>query len=376
MHISETKVLLIEPYFGGSHEQFLEGIMKYVQGDYTLLQLPARKWKMRMQLAAPWFVQKIKEMDEADRFFDIILMSTFMDVAVFRALAAQVRGWNPNTRYFTYFHENQFAYPTVLSKATTHQFAAINFTTALASDSLAFNSNFNRESFLKGCRSYIGKAADIQLSNELHEVERKSLVLYPGIDFEALDMIAKPAEKPDKPLIIWNHRWEHDKNPDEFFQILYRLDGEAIPFRLAVLGQSFRDRPAVFAEARKRLGHVIEHFEFVASKNEYYQILKQGSFVISTSLHEFFGISILEGVRAGCFPLVPDRLSYPELFDKRFRYNEGTLYQVLKDHLARKSTLDRDEYVDMTEKYSWNFQGPRYRQWLKNQEVDKKRLFR
>ena len=103
MHMSETKVLLIEPYFGGSHKQFLEGLVKYVQADYTLLQLPARKWKMRMQLAAPWFVQKIKEMAQRDRFFDIVLMSTFMDVAVFRALAAQVRGWNPDTRYFPIF---------------------------------------------------------------------------------------------------------------------------------------------------------------------------------------------------------------------------------------------------------------------------------
>lgn len=373
--MTETKVLLIEPYFGGSHKQFLEGLMKYVPADYALLHLPARKWKMRMQLAAPWFVQKINKMAEENRCFDIVLMSTFMDVAVFRALAVQIRGWNPNTRYYTYFHENQFAYPTVLSKATTHQFASINFTTALASDSVAFNSNFNRESFLQQCRNYIGKAADMQLFKELDSIAGKSLVLYPGIDFHALDMIEKPDADPDKPLIIWNHRWEHDKNPDEFFQILYRLDAEAVPFRLAVLGQSFRDRPDVFAEARKRLEHLIEHFGFAADKNEYYEILKRGSFIVSTSLHEFFGISILEGVRAGCFPLVPDRLSYPELFDKRFRYADGTLYRVLKDHLVKKRMVSRDEYIDMTEKYSWSLLGPRYRQWLAGQGENNRQSF-
>ncbi len=225
--------------------------MKYVQADYALLHLPARKWKMRMQLAAPWFVQKINEMDEESRYFDIVLMSTFMDVAVFRALAVQIRGWNPKTRYFTYFHENQFAYPTVLSKATTHQFASINFTTALASDSVAFNSHFNRQSFLQQCRNYIGKAADMQLSEELDSIAGKSLVLYPGIDFETLDMMDKPAADPDKPLIIWNHRWEYDKNPDEFFQILYRLDAEAVPFRLAVLGAEFQGSAGSFCRSQE-----------------------------------------------------------------------------------------------------------------------------
>lgn len=366
MNMCKKKVLLIEPYYGGSHKQFLEGIMKYVGGNYSLLQLPARKWKMRMQLSAPWFIQKIKEMPEGDRDFDIVLMSTFTDVAVFRALAPQIRGWNPDIRYYTYFHENQFAYPGVLAKTTAHQFTAINFTTALASDRLAFNSTFNRKTFLNQCREYIGKAADMHLFEELNDIRDKSLVLYPGIDYQGLDMVDKPDQNQDKPLIVWNHRWEHDKNPEAFFQILYRLDEEGIPFRLAVLGQSFRKRPAIFTEAQKRLEHLIDHYGFVTDKREYYEILRKGNFIISTSLHEFFGISILEGVRAGCFPLVPDRLSYQELFDKRFRYEEGALYQTLKDHLIKKSALNRDDSVHMTEKYSWSNMSLEYRQWFEN----------
>ncbi len=359
-----NKILLIEPYYGGSHKQFLDGIEKYVDAEFVLLHLPARKWKMRMQLSAPWFVQKIKEMPEKARSFDTVLMSAFIDVAVFRALVAQIPGWNPDLQFCTYFHENQFSYPGILPKTAMHQFTAINFTTALASDRVAFNSAFNRDSFLNQCKNYLSKAADMELLNVLGDIENKSLVLYPGIDFQVLDTIMVPNRKSDKSLIIWNHRWEHDKNPEEFFQMLYKLDRHGVPFRVAVLGQSFRDRPTVFAEAEKRLSHLIDHFGFVKDKREYYELLKRGSFIISTSHHEFFGISVLEGVRAGCLPLVPERLSYPELFDRRFRYKEDELYDVLKDNLTRRSRLTREESVTMTEKYSWPVIAPEYLKWL------------
>jgi len=365
----DKKVLLIEPYYGGSHKQFLEGMVKYVDADYTLLQLPARKWKMRMQLAAPWFVQKVKEMGEKDRQFDLVLMSSFMDVAVFRALVGQVKGWHQDTRFLTYFHENQFSYPGVLAKETTHQFTSINFTTALASDRLAYNSTFNMDSFMSQCRKYLKKATDIELRGELAAIIEKSSVLYPGIDFQDQDAIQKPGAEQTIPLIIWNHRWEHDKNPEEFFDVIYSLDQENIPFRLAILGQSFRNQPEIFSEAKTRLAHRIDHFGFVPDKEKYYRLLNKGSFVVSTAFHEFFGISILEGIRAGCLPVVPDRLSYPELLDENFLYREGMLYDVLKYHLTRKSTLGMDRCMEITSNYCWSKLADKYKSWFQFENI-------
>ncbi len=340
--------------------------MKYVPADYVLFHLPARQWKMRMQLSAPWFVSKIREMRKEERFFDLVLMSTFIDVAVFRALVAQVPGWNGKTRFYTYFHENQFVYPGILPEETNQQFAAINFTTALTSDYLAFNSVFNQKTFLNGCRSYIRKSSDMQLSHLVDGIEQKSRVLYPGIDFEPLDRLQRSPENHAPPLIIWNHRWEHDKNPEEFFQVLFRLKDDGIPFRLAVLGKSFKKRPAVFEEAGKRLSGTIMHFGFVKDKEDYYQILKQGHFVISTAHHEFFGISILEAVRAGCCAVVPNRLSYPELFEEQFLYKQGSLHQVMSDYLLSHGRPGSVMGEAMTEHYSWSVMARKYSQWFED----------
>ncbi|MCS7260956.1 MAG: DUF3524 domain-containing protein, partial [Anaerolineae bacterium] len=62
--------------------------------------------------------------------------------------------------------------------------------------------------------------------NELETIEAlraKSTVLPLGIDLTRLDAFRPAARKRPNtpPLILWNHRWEYDKNPCEFFEALY-----------------------------------------------------------------------------------------------------------------------------------------------------------
>ena len=101
--MANNKILLIEPYYGGSHKRFLDGLISQIEGRYALMSLPARKWKMRMQLAAPWFIGQLASLTETERGFDTVLFSSFIDVAVFRAMTASLKGWNQHCRYLTYF---------------------------------------------------------------------------------------------------------------------------------------------------------------------------------------------------------------------------------------------------------------------------------
>ena len=368
-----THILLLEPYYGGSHKAFLTGLQDYVDCRFTLVALPARKWKMRMQLAAPWFAEQILLLIEKGECFDAVLTSTFIDVAVLRSLL-DCRGIR--LPMAVYFHENQFSYPGQVPDPAAFQFSSINFTSALCADRLAFNSTYNLESFLKGIRGYLKKASDMELRYLEDRIRDKSVVLYPGMDFRLIDATAGPGSKKNIPVIVWNHRWEHDKNPETFFHALFELAEEDYDFRVIILGQQFRYQPKIFSLAKKMLADRLDHFGFVENRKEYARMIRRGDIIVSTARHEFFGMAVLEGVRAGCRPLVPDRLSYRELFADKYRYPENGF----KKHLQKLLSRDRDDFLSttealqMTEPYSWPILADRYGYWLLNLDKDKTEL--
>jgi glycosyltransferase involved in cell wall biosynthesis len=350
------RILILEPYYGGSHKLFLNGLQKTVEAEYVLLTLPARKWKMRMQLSALWFIQEIKKIPEEKRIFDTVLCSTFVDVAVLRSLLIQVSGWNGGARVVTYYHENQFVYPGQTADPTIRQFTAINFSTALASDFCAFNSSYNLESFLSAITSSLKKATDMELSGCVDEIRKKSMVLYPGMDYSCIDKVALTNQKKKTdgpPVIVWNHRWEHDKGPELFFDALYFLQKKGVDFRLVVMGESFVNRPGCFEEATVRLEKEIIHFGYAKNLEEYVGFLHQGDVIISTAKHEFFGISVLEGIRAGCYPLLPADLSYPELYDKQYLYAPGKLGKRLLAFIKDPIRIEQETAQKITSVFDW-----------------------
>ncbi len=351
------KILVLEPYFGGSHETFLRGLERHIPADLEILSLPARKWKWRMRLAAPWFAEQLQGMDGE---YSSVLCSSFVDVAALKAFAP---GWIHDTPVITYFHENQFAYPVQKEDERDFHFALTNYTTALASDKVLFNSLYNRETFLAGCRDIVGKAPDMPPDMEwdygLDRLRKKCVCLPPGIDFSEIDQAPKAGAGNARPVIVWNHRWEHDKNPEPFFESLFDLDCRSVDFGLVVMGQSFQDQPAVFARARQGLARRIMHFGTVSSRKEYAGWLRKSDVVVSTATHEFFGMAVLEAVRAGCRPLLPNRLSYPENYPEEFLYDEGVFTERLIQSLEQ-GRLPQTRSKELTERFSWSALADQY----------------
>jgi glycosyltransferase involved in cell wall biosynthesis len=352
-------ILLLEPYYGGSHKAFLEGLQHHVDCRFTLLSLPARKWKMRMQLAAPWCAEQVMELVRGGASFDAVLTSTFIDVAVFRSLLHSRGMYLPLA---VYFHENQFSYPGQTADPAMFQFTSINFTSALCADSLAFNSIYNRQTFLAGVKKYLKKASDMDLGHLVETIKAKSAVLYPGIDYTFFEPPVSRKKNP-VPVIVWNHRWEHDKDPDSFFHVLFELR-KTNDFKLIVLGEQFRFQPEVFYQAKEILADQLLHFGYAEDRKAYARLLAQGDIVVSTAVHEFFGMSVLEGVRAGCRPLVPDRLSYRELFAEHYRYPDQGLQKHLAALLSGSHALSPQAARQITQPYSWPQTAPGYHDWL------------
>ncbi len=60
--------------------------------------------------------------------------------------------------------------------------------------------------------------------------------------------------------------------------------------------------------------------ETALTKDQYHEILGSAALVFSANLQETYGISVIEGLLAGAIPMVPDRLSYTEMWNDRFKY--------------------------------------------------------
>ena len=79
-------------------------------------------------------------------------------------------------------------------------------------------------------------------------------------------------------------------------------------------------------EIFRDLAEQLPEFEFVVcqdqqlTKNEYHNILGQAKIVFSASLQETLGIGCYEGALVGAIPLVPNRLSYNEMYPDTFKY--------------------------------------------------------
>lgn len=297
------RFLFLEPFFGGSHRDFAEGLIANTRHDIELMTLPDRFWKWRMRGAALYLVSKISDPSG----FDGILLSGLMSLADLMALWG---GRCPPA--LVYFHENQFSYPLGPGEAMDYQFGFTNITTAMCARRILFNSATHMEAFLAGVSDLIRMMPDCRPKRIRAGIAAKSAVAYPGCHFSA-DLSGEEDQLDDPPLVIWNHRWEHDKNPEAFFDALDAVRQCGIDFRVAVLGESYIHIPPVFDAAKKRLKDHIVQWGYVPARHNYYQWLQRGHVVVSTAIQENFGISVAEAVRHGCLPLLPDRLSYPEL---------------------------------------------------------------
>lgn len=76
----------------------------------------------------------------------------------------------------------------------------------------------------------------------------------------------------------------------------------------------------------KDLATQLPEYEFIVcqeqelTKNEYHNILGEAKVVFSANLQETLGISAYEGALVGAIPMMPNRLSYTEMYDDEFKY--------------------------------------------------------
>lgn len=312
------KILYLEPFEGGSHAQFSAVLQQHIDAQWTALTLPARHWKWRARGSAVYFARKHAQALRQPH--DLLLASSYLPLAELLALCP----WLHQTPRVLYFHENQLAYPVrdEFNGARDMHFGFSQMISCLAATHCVFNSRWNRDSFLHEARVLLSRMPDAVPPGWVDEIQARSLVLPVPL---VLSAPPKPARDQDTdrsqgPILLWNHRWEYDKAPEDFFAALKTLDERQIPFRVIVCGQRFRKAPAVFAEARQWLGERALHWGYAEDRAAYEALLSRAHIAISTAQHEFFGVAMVEAAHYGAHVLAPDRLSYPEIFPAEHLY--------------------------------------------------------
>ncbi|MCA9251406.1 MAG: DUF3524 domain-containing protein [Phycisphaerae bacterium] len=310
--MKSLRVIAFEPYYGGSHRAFLDTWIDASVHQWELFTLPARHWKWRMRGSAMWLAKQL-ENAPAGRY-NALFTCDMTSVADLRALLPrQVR----DIPVICYFHENQLTYPLSPNDWRDFQFGFTNITSALAADAVWFNSQSHQDAFLEAARQMLKTMPENLSGDVLPRILAKSSVQYPAVElppgFSAgSDGVVSSNERAVL-RILWPHRWEYDKNPGPFFEALLKLHETDAKFELVVLGETFRTAPPGFQTALTKLESRVRHAGYLPSRDDYWKLLKSCDVVVSTAIQENFGLAVVEAMLAGCIPVLPRRLSYPEL---------------------------------------------------------------
>ena len=356
------KMLLIEPYYTGSHKQWTDGYKKYSRHEIKILSMKGQFWKWRMHGGAVTLAEEFNRMDWDP---DLILATDMLDLTTFLALTLEKSHGIPTV---IYFHENQLSYPWSpedrdIQKNRDNHYGFINYASALAADRVFFNSEFHMNSFLDALHPFLKHFPDHNELESINIIRNKSSVLHLGMDLQPFEN--RKVDKKGKPLILWNHRWEYDKNPELFFSVLEKVKNNSYDFSLVVLGENFSQSPAVFEHAKNIFKNEIVQWGYTESYDEYAEWLWKADILPVTSNQEFFGASVMEAIYCDTWPILPDRLTYPELIPKKSQKehlysNESELYKNIIWAIKNYEKVRESKLSAIAQQFDWQTMAPFY----------------
>ena len=324
------RILLLSAYDAQSHQYWREGLVaQFSKHDWIQLVLPGRyfSWRIRGN-SMQWALGDRATLDQP---YDLIIATSMVDLA-------SLKGFVPNLANIPsilYFHENQFVYPPSQANNKHHlDPKMVTLYGAIAADKLVFNSRYNQQSFIAGVKELLSQLPEKMPVDVAQLLDEKSSVL--PVPLKPLDSLniadasnqsyqtLWPKREYTSPLrLVWAARWEYDKGPQQLQLILRELRKRNVDFQLCLLGQQFRKQPIEFEEIKAEFGNNIVQFGYAESRHHYLSWLAEADMVLSTALHEFQGLAVLEAVQLGCIPILPNRLVYPELFNSTYFYKSS-----------------------------------------------------
>jgi glycosyltransferase involved in cell wall biosynthesis len=353
------QVLLVSPYHGrSSHAAWAEGYRAHSRHQVETLTLSDRAWAWRLRGGA---VGLYEALTPRHVNADVIVATSMTDVASLMGLLRRTP--LAGKPVILYMHENQLTYPIRKEGLRDRGLSWLQFTSMLAADQVWFNSEHNRASWFLALPEFLQGFPDQHGLEQIPSLVQRCKVVPVGLSLPPTAPLSKTLDGP--PILIWNQRWDWDKNPEAFCDLVLRLLPE-VDFRVVLLGQRPQREPPDLISLRAILGPRLLHAGW-CPRQEYLEWLDRGTLTVSTARHEFFGISVLEAAAHGVSPLLPRKLAYPELFAPEefpqfFYRNRNELLakalQALREPgslLGSMGAMQRAAYA-----YSWEALAPSY----------------
>lgn len=355
------RLVLLNPYSTGSHALWEEGMRVHLpqaaEADGEALEvyvwsLPGRHWKWRMHASGLTLADRMMSDWDGDWVPDGFLVTDMMDVGQFRAaLPPRMR----QVPIVLYFHENQLTFPNHgerEAKSWDRHYAFLNLTSALLADAVWFNSEYHRMAFLGAIPDFLKCLPAPRPVDAAERIGACSEVVPIGI---REDVFAAGADRATvygegAPVVVWNHRWEYDKGPDVFLEVLEEARRRGARFRIAVMGESFEAVPDSFQRMKAAFLDDVVHWGMVETRSEYVERLRAADVALVTARHDFFGISVIESAAAGLEIVAPNALVYPEHFGASRLHDRDGLCDAFVLALAQGQ---RGQWTENAARYIW-----------------------
>lgn len=331
------RILLLSAYDAASHQRWRQGLeAQFPDCHWTQLSLPPRyfNWRIRGN-SLSW---AFSEQAALSAGYDLVIATSMVDLSSLRGFIPSL-GAVPT---LVYFHENQFAYPLNPQQHKGIEPQMVNLYSALCGDLLVFNSDFNRQSFFEGAAALLRKLPDGVPAGLIERMRDRSWVIPVPLEeacFAAEQRSSIAQRAPGERLqLLWNHRWEYgefgvplrilwaarweyDKGPDRLLEVMRELERRGVDYRMCILGEQFRTSPPEFEVIKEEFAHRLVQWGYESSPERYRLWLSSADIVLSTAIHEFQGLAVLEAIAAGCIPVLPRREVYPELVSSVYTYD-------------------------------------------------------
>lgn len=287
------KLLIVEPWLGGSHAQWAEGYRLVSMHEVSIVGLPADRWRWRLRGGAAPLADLVRDHVARAGRPDAVVVSSPLDVSRLLGLLRTDLGSVPVA---VYQHESQLLYPTTRGAVANDANALYDWFSWLGADAVFFNSDWHRRRVIEELPGFVQRLPGGDHLRYLDRVVESFETLPLGID---LSWASPSDERFDHagPVVLWPHRWEPDKDPAAFERVVDRLAEIDVDFSLVLAGES----GPIDDEMRRRCGErhrrrVIAMGPF--TREEYRSWVCRSDVVVSCARHDFFGAAVAEAVAA------------------------------------------------------------------------------